>query len=172
MTRLATLVAVFAVVPVAAGAAELPRRKSGLWEISTVAQQGKPVAAQMCVDRKTDDLTRQLAGAGVTCSKQSVKRESATRYVIDSVCRFGDSTATSRAVFTGSFDERYDVDINAKYVPPMMGIGEGRSRISARWLGPCKAGQRAGDIILPNGITMNVLDPPKPPPSTRPPSPR
>ena len=147
------------VAPATASAVDLPRRKSGLWEISTAAQQGQPVSAQMCVDQKTDDLTRQLAGVGVTCSKQSVKRESATRYVIDSVCRFGESTATSRAVFTGSFESRYDVDITAKYVPPMMGISEGRSTINARWLSACKPGQRPGDIILPNGITMNVLQP-------------
>ena len=72
-------------VPATAIAVDLPRRKSGLWEISTATQQGQPMSAQMCVDQKTDDLTRQLAGIGVTCSKQNVRRESATRYVIDSV---------------------------------------------------------------------------------------
>ena len=146
-------------VPATAIAVDLPRRKSGLWEISTATQQGQPMSAQMCVDQKTDDLTRQLAGIGVTCSKQNVRRESATRYVIDSVCQFGESTATSRAVFTGSFESRYDVDITAKYAPPMMGISEGRSTISARWMSACKPGQRPGDVVLPNGITMYVLQP-------------
>jgi hypothetical protein len=151
--------AALALAALAADAADLPRRKSGLWEIATANQQGQPFAAQMCVDQKTDDLTRQLAGVGVTCSKQNVRRESATRYVIDSVCQFGESTATSRAVFTGSFESKYDVDITAKYVPPMMGISEGRSTINARWISACKPGQRPGDIILPNGMTMNVLQP-------------
>jgi hypothetical protein len=158
--RFAPLVAAaLALATLAANAADLPRRKSGLWEIATANQQGQPFAAQMCVDQKTDDLTRQLAGVGVTCSKQNVRRESATRYVIDSVCQFGESTATSRAVFTGSFESKYDVDITAKYVPPMMGISEGRSTINARWISACKPGQRPGDIILPNGMTMNVLQP-------------
>ena len=158
--RFAPLVAAaLALATLAANAADLPRRKSGLWEIATANQQGQPFAAQMCVDQRTDDLTRQLAGVGVTCSKQNVRRESATRYVIDSVCQFGESTATSRAVFTGSFESKYDVDITAKYVPPMMGISEGRSTINARWISACKPGQRPGDIILPNGMTMNVLQP-------------
>ena len=158
--RFAPLVAAaLALATLAANAADLPRRKSGLWEIATANQQGQPFAAQMCVDQKTDDLTRQLAGVGVTCSKQNVRRESATRYVIDSVCQFGESTATSRAVFTGSFESKYDVDITAKYVPPMMGMSEGRSTINARWISACKPGQRPGDIILPNGMTMNVLQP-------------
>ena len=145
-------------------AADLPRRKSGLWEISTATGQGQSVAATMCVDQKTDDLSRQLAGAGVTCSKQDVRKEGANRYVFDSVCQFGESTATSRAVFTGSFDKQYDVEITAKYSPPMMGMSEGRSTIRSRWLGPCKAGQKPGDLMMPNGTTINVLNMPSPPP--------
>ena len=30
--------------------------------------------------------------------------------------------------------------------------------IRARWLGPCKPGQKPGDIEMPNGIKMNILD--------------
>jgi hypothetical protein len=160
--RLVAIVALATAIP--ALSADLPRRKSGLWEISTATGQGQSVAATMCVDQKADDLSRQLAGAGVTCSKQDVRRESATRYVFDSVCQFGESTATSRAVFTGSFDSQYDVEITAKYAPPMMGMSEGRSTIRSRWLGPCKAGQKPGDLMMPNGTTINVLDMPKPPP--------
>jgi hypothetical protein len=162
--RRTALFALAAALPALAAAVDLPRRKSGLWEISTAAREGQVVAAQMCVDQKSDDLSRQLAGAGVTCSKQDVRREG-SRYVVDSVCKFGESTATSRAVFTGSFDSRYDVDISAKYAPPMMGISEGRSTIRARWLGPCRAGQRPGDIVMPNGTTINIQGGSKPPPA-------
>jgi hypothetical protein len=162
--RLCVAVALAALAPALVSGADLPRRKSGLWEMSTAAQQGQTVAATMCVDQKTDDLSRQLAGVGVSCSKQDIRREAANRYVFDSVCRFGESTATSRAVFTGSFDSQYEVDISAKYAPPMMGMSEGRSRIRARWLGPCKAGQRPGDIVMPNGTTINILETQKPAP--------
>ena len=34
----------------------------------------------------------------------------------------------------------------------------GRMLIEGRWLGTCSAGQRAGDMVLPNGITVNVVD--------------
>jgi hypothetical protein len=30
--------------------------------------------------------------------------------------------------------------------------------IQAKWLGPCAAGQRPGDVTMANGMTMNVLD--------------
>jgi hypothetical protein len=155
-TRL--LCAAALVIALPATAADLPRRKSGLWEISTAGKDGQPMAAQMCIDQKTDDLSRQLAGAGISCSKQDVKRESATRYVIDSVCQFGESTATTRAVFSGSFDSQYEVDIKARYAPPLMGMSEGQSTIRARWLSACKPGQRPGDLVMPNGTTINVLE--------------
>jgi hypothetical protein len=31
-------------------------------------------------------------------------------------------------------------------------------KIAATWLGPCKKGQRPGDMIMGNGMTMNILD--------------
>lgn len=146
--------------PLAANAAELPKRKSGLWEIST-AQTGGPAGplAQLCIDEKTDDLTRQLAAGAVPCSKQDIRREG-DRYVAESVCRIGDTTATTRTVFSGKFDSAYQADIDAKYSPPLMGMSEGRSTVSARWLGPCRAGQRPGDITMPNGTVINLYDAP------------
>ncbi len=41
-----------------------------------------------------------------------------------------------------------------------MGMSEGRSTMSARWLGPCRAGQRPGDITMPNGTVINLYDAP------------
>jgi len=147
-------------VSVSAGAVELPRRKSGVWDITTSQGNGAPgPGAKMCVDEKTDDLAQQLAAGAISCSRHEVRREG-DRYVADSVCRLGDSTATTRTVFTGSFSSGYTADIQATYSPPLMGMSEGRSRISARWIGPCKPGQRAGDLMLPNGTTINVFDAP------------
>jgi hypothetical protein len=32
------------------------------------------------------------------------------------------------------------------------------TRIDAKWLGPCKEGQKAGDIVMPGGLKFNVKD--------------
>jgi hypothetical protein len=36
--------------------------------------------------------------------------------------------------------------------------GESHVAIAAKWLGPCETGQRPGDVIMANGMKMNVLD--------------
>lgn len=143
---------------------ELPKRRSGIWEVAT-AQTGGAAgpSAQLCIDEKTDDLAKQLAAGSIFCSRMDVRREG-DRYIADSVCRIGDTTATSRTVFTGNFSSGYTADIQAKYSPPLMGMSEGYSTITARWLGPCKTGMRPGDLILPNGTTINVFDTPARPP--------
>jgi hypothetical protein len=33
--------------------------------------------------------------------------------------------------------------------------------LTARWLGPCAADQKPGDMIMPNGTKMNILNMPK-----------
>ena len=145
-------------------ALDLPKRKPGLWEVVTAASGGAPgPRAQLCIDEKTDDLAQQLAAGAVSCSKQDVRRDG-ERFVAESTCRIGESTATTRMVFSGRFDSAYQVDIDAKYAPPLMGMGEGRSTVNARWLGPCRPGQKPGDVVLPDGTVLNLQDaPPRPP---------
>ena len=31
-------------------------------------------------------------------------------------------------------------------------------KLDAKWLGPCEAGQKPGDMMMANGMTINVLD--------------
>ena len=105
------LLLVCMLLPLAADAADLPKRKSGQWEISTAQTGGPPgPVAQMCIDEKSDDLTRQLAAGAVTCSKQEIRREG-NRYVAESVCKIGESTATTRTVISGDFASTYQADI-------------------------------------------------------------
>lgn len=145
-------------------APDVPKRKSGLWEITT-AMQGMPqgMTMQQCVDEKTDDMIRQQ-GSGreqqPKCAKQDIKRDG-DRTIVDSVCDMGGTTATTRAVFSGRFDSNYRADIKSAYNPPMHGMKESQVSIQAKWLGACKAGQKPGDIIMPNGMMVNPGTMPK-----------
>ena len=148
---------------------DFPKRKSGLWQITTRTTSGNipPHTVQLCIDRKTDNAVQQAA-VGATkehCSRNDLGRQG-DQLIADTVCKFGDITATTHSVFTGDFDASYRVETSSKYEPPMAGVSEGSAIIEARWLSPCKPDQHPGDLILSNGLKININDAPgmRPPP--------
>lgn len=160
----AALAVLICAAPVAA--AELPERKPGLWELKMTMEgiAGVPMPSlQHCVDAATDKLMNTMGTnmANEQCSKKDVQTSGGT-ITIDSVCQFGSGmTATSHAVVTGDFNSGYVVKVNSKRsggpaTPPMP--AETNMVIEAKWLGACKADQRPGDIIMGNGMKMNIND--------------
>lgn len=145
-------------------AIDYPARKPGLWEMKMGDGAGGASSApaqtiQQCIDAATDQALRDM-GQGMgkdACSKQEMRREGST-LVIDSVCRMGTTTATSHAVVTGDFGSSYRMESSSTYKPPMMGKSSGSFVMEAKWVGPCKAGQKPGDMIMGNGMKMNVVD--------------
>ncbi len=145
-------------------AIDYPARKPGLWEIktgeggaSTGTAPGQTI--QQCIDAATDKAMREM-GQGMgkdMCSKQDLRLEG-VKLVIDSVCRIGPTTATSRAVMSGDFSSAYRMESKSTYSPPLMGRTEGTGLIEAKWVGPCKPGQKPGDMVMANGMKMNLLD--------------
>lgn len=149
-----------------ARAVELPARKAGLWEIKTVFEGRKTTTSisQTCIDASTDKLLNSINGDTTKemCSKNDI-RQSGTGYVVDSVCKIGNYTTTGHAVMTGDFHVAYTVKVSSKTEggPTVPGQVPGRTSnmtIEARWLGPCKADQKPGDIIMSNGMKVNVKD--------------
>lgn len=149
-----------------AWALDLPPRKAGLWELK-MEFEGRNLPAQVmrqCVDRETDKLMNMNFGGSneQACSKQDMSRDG-NSIVIDSVCKFGAVTTTSHAVMTGSFDSAYSVRVTSTRSggPALPGVAPGAEThmsIAAKWLGPCATGQKPGDVIMANGMTMNVLE--------------
>lgn len=146
-------------------AADVPNRKPGLWEIKS-SMQGVPAdalpATQQCIDERTDVLMQQRAGQSGACQQMDIKRDG-ERTTIHSVCTHDRITATTDATFIGSFDSSYRGNIKVKYEPPMQGISESAMTLEARWLGPCKPGQKPGDVMI-NGMKFNPAQMGGPPP--------
>lgn len=131
----------------------LPKRKPGLWEIQNEFQ-GRSMGIgpiQTCADEKTDNLVQQHADeAKQKCSVMEWKKDG-DRITINSICKIMETTtATTTAVFSGNLDSNYRGEVHVAYDPPIHGKAEMNMTISAKWLGPCKEGQKAGDIALPN----------------------
>lgn len=158
-------VALFAAAPsiTPAAAVDMPSRKAGLWELKLefVGRNLPGQTMQQCVDAATDKLMNQAFGGATkeACSRQDVANAGGVM-TIDSVCKFGPATVTTHAAVSGSFDSAYSVDVESSREggPPMPGGGKSHTRIAAKWLGPCTSGQKPGDVIMANGMKMNVLE--------------
>jgi hypothetical protein len=147
----AVLICVPCIVATAMAADEPPRRKSGLWRIEQTTK-GMPLpmgAIETCVDEKTDDLMRQrLAAREQKCEKMDFRREG-DAFRVSSVCKFERTVATTEGKFTGSFDSAYRAELHITYAPPLHDLASADMAMDAKWLGPCKPGQKPGDIVMP-----------------------
>jgi len=137
---------------------ELPKRKTGLWQIN-MRMQGLPDLGpmQQCIDQNTDNLMLQRARK-TDCRAIEVKRSGNTTSV-HAVCIMQGSTATTDGLFEGSFDSSYKGRMTTRFSPPWNGMSISTSTHEAHWLGPCRPGQKPGAVIMPNigGLNLNEL---------------
>ncbi len=148
--------------PLSAGAVELPVRKAGLWEMK-VQSPGAPkpeMTMQQCTDETTDkDMSTSFSPmAKEMCSKQDIQKTS-TGYVSDSVCGVAGMTIKAHAEIIGDFNSAYTVKSSSHSEGGMAGTGrDNATTIEAKWLGACKPDQKAGDIMMPGGMKVNIKD--------------
>lgn len=178
LTRLSSLlipVALVATPVVAADGFDLPPRAPGAWEmkiqVDTAAMP--PQIIKMCLDAETDKLLNKRFGgmASEMCSRQEQKKDGDT-IILESDCRVGDMTTSSRTLVTGDFNSAYtmktDVKMGGSNAPAGIknttpaGPTSQSTTISATRTGDCAADQKPGDIDLGAGRTMNVRDMPEP----------
>jgi len=152
-----TLCAGMFALPALAGPVEMPNRKPGLWEIKVSPGALMPaMTMQQCTDATTDkDMAASFSPmAKEMCARQDMQKTT-TGLVIDSTCTVGGVTSVSRTEINGDFNSAYTVKVSTK------GDGnlpESVTMMDATWLGACKADQKAGDIVMPGGMKMNIKD--------------
>jgi hypothetical protein len=145
--------------PVAAQ--DYPKLRPGLWEMERSAGSGAPQLNKMtmCLDATVQKQMFDM-GAGTMqgmCSRHEFKM-SGNRGTGDFICDFGGSKMHSTSTMTMTGDTSYRTEIHTTYDPPFMGQKENTTVLTARHTGACKPGQRPGDMVLPNGQTMNMRD--------------
>lgn len=157
MGRLGTTFGILFILSAAsASAAELPTRKAGLWEITIAGQHS--IKVRQCSDAASDQALEQ-AGVGLpgNCGKRDVEKSGSTITVV-SVCTSARKTTISHMVITGNLESEYTMTMTSQEpgrsgAPPVT--------LNAKWLGPCAADQKPGDVIMPNGTKINILNLPK-----------
>ena len=141
---------------------EIPVRKAGLWEMkmAMVGTQLPPQTIQHCTDANTDKEMNTSFGpmAKQMCSKQDMQK-TATGMVIDATCNIGGISSTSHTEINGDFNSAYTMTVTSSHPGAPGGAPkETHMTIDAKWMGPCKADQKPGDMVMPGGIKMNIKD--------------
>ena len=144
---------------------DYPKRRAGLWQIDMKMEGipgGFPIPKSFnCIDEKSDAKMMQMSQNvdSSQCSKNEMKKDG-SNYIHKMICKTPMGSIDSTAVLSGDFNSSYTITSTVKHDPPMMGMAETKTVINSTHVGPCKPGQKPGDIIMDNGITMNVFDMP------------
>lgn len=161
LLAVALLAAACATPASAASTDDYPRLRPGLWEVSSrTSVQPKdepPARSSMCLDdASARELYRFSQGMmeGM-CSKFDVKH-TGNRYVSEAVCKLGDSRMVARSTMTVAGDTAYRIEGSSSYDPPFMGIKDATTTVDAKHAGPCRPGQKPGDVTTARGQTINI----------------
>lgn len=156
--RVVLLLALISAMTAPAAAAELPSRKPGLWQVkmSIEGRTASPQVILQCIDPTTDQMMQSSAGpySAAVCPKREV-HQSADSITIDSACTIGGKPATAHATITGNFDSAYTLKVTSQ--SEAVPASNMTMTIDGKWLGPCTADQKPGDIIFSNGRKLNIL---------------
>ena len=155
MTRAAFALTVSTLMACPALADTLPARKPGLWESSVSAAPTMKV--KQCIDEKTDKLAESAAAPGATCSKREI-RKVAAGYEIESSCTIGGITADAKGLVTGDFATAVKIELTSviKGIPGNTSGMTQQTVMEARRIGDCAAGQKPGDMIMPDGRVIKT----------------
>ena len=116
-----------------ANAVDAPSHKPGLWE-TRMQIGGHTRVTQMCTDAATEarNLATTAAYMKANCTKNELSQQGDT-FVSDTVCTFAGQHVVGHGVTTRIGDSAFHT--------------EGTTIVDAKWLGPCKPGQKPGDMM-------------------------
>jgi hypothetical protein len=145
--------------------ADLPVRKAGLWEVTIQAHSPSgaggrvqpAMTVQQCTDIKAERVVPLfLLPAREGCQRITVSKNGQGGHDVSAVCQSHDLRMDMQLTLSGDMQARYSGTYRTRY--PGTSNDTGPVPFEGRWLGRCKPGQRAGDMVLPNGITVNPVD--------------
>jgi hypothetical protein len=140
--------------------AEFPARRAGLWTVTVTMENMKipPRTNKMCIDAASDAKLMNLGMASkeANCTSMNVSGMGNTR-VVDSICHMNGGEQKNHIVMNYSGDGAYHMDMHSQFAPPVAGHSESHITQDAKWIGPCPADMKPGDMLI-NGMKINMLD--------------
>jgi len=152
--------------PASPTSAEVPHRKAGLWR-QTMTMEGMSQAmpaTEICLDDAAQ-AKLSMIGRGMgkgRCDPPQFARNPDGSFNFTANCDMGpDGRSVTTGTFTGDFNSSYKGVIDTKMTGgPAAANGDHRMTIAAEWVGPCAPDQKPGDMIMPGGMKMNMLNRP------------
>ena len=123
---------------------------------------GGPRSTQICIDSATEAkmsmMGQQMAGAH--CETPQLSRNLDGSIAFTNNCTIGGGKSETTGTLKGDFNSAYTTDIDTKSSGMAVAAmnGEHKMTVSATWTGPCAPDQKGGDMILPNGMKVNIID--------------
>lgn len=158
----AALAFAFSLPTAAHAAGEPPALRPGLWEARTSSPSRPHASAQvtrMCIDRQTQGRMLQQTSLAMLrmCSRHEYGMH-AGHFVTSSYCTIAGSTIEGRTDTTFYRDTAYHTEVVGRIMPAGRAVSSQKTIIDARHVGSCPADMKAGDLMLPDGHRLNLLD--------------
>jgi hypothetical protein len=144
----------------------LPHRRPGLWR-QTMVMEGMPQGmpeTQLCIDAPSE-AKMSLMGQQVSrehCETPQFSRNLDGSITFSSTCDFGGAAGktVSHGTISGDFNSSYTTVIDSTHSG---GAGSEansthKMTITSTRIGECQPGQKGGDMIMPGGRTMNLIN--------------
>jgi hypothetical protein len=155
-----TAAVLFAASATSASAVDFPPRRAGVWTVTINMENAKlPVQTnKMCLDATTDAKLMKLglASKEAQCTSMNISGSGNVR-TVDSVCHFNGGTQKSHVVMTYAGDSAYHMDMRSQFSPPIAGHDQSHIVQDGKWLGPCPADMKPGDMMI-NGMKINMIE--------------
>ena len=110
---------------------EIPKRKPGYWEITTVAPVTGMTKIKVCVGPDDDLVTPE--GGDCTKPKATLLNDGV---IVDVTCTSKDGKQTISTAFTGDFVTRYHAILKTSFDPPIGALNNMGVIIDGKYLGP------------------------------------
>ncbi len=158
--------------PRASVLAPIPARKDGLWEVTVrsddlvLKRAGRPslqpATVRQCTSADAESIMLlSIVPGQEDCHERQVRQRrgkgASAGYDIRTVCYVHDNRVNTQMELQGDLQSTYHGTFSTTF-PQTPLNNTGRVVFEGRWLGACQAGQRPGDMLLPNGVTVNVLE--------------
>lgn len=140
-----------------------PVRKPGLWKQTMLIEPGDVMqSATLCLDKAAEAQLAWWSQGGVRadCARNDISRRADGTWAFQSVCELADGVKTTTVgSASGDFQSRYQTRSEVTTInSPVAALSGTRTVvIDGEWLGPCPAGMAPGDLELPSGQRVNLL---------------